>query len=166
MHTHFFEWPKKPGLLFYYRNQIQLKSYFEKKESWEKSSKYRHNAGLSLISNKKMKLWMRIIINFLDFRLATMLGDDDHQSNYLITYTNHQPIGIYGWRKRCLYALVLTGLFFLFVNILLTWWLVITIDLIHVSICFFLKFEALLSHMPFILSYKMVVWSLQKKISK
>lgn len=40
----------------------------------------------------------------------------------------YQHVGIYGWRKRCLYALVLALLAIVIVNFALTLWLIKTME--------------------------------------
>lgn len=45
----------------------------------------------------------------------------------------HQPVGIYGWRKRCLYALILFLMIVVIMNLALTVWILRVLDFSIVS---------------------------------
>jgi hypothetical protein len=65
----------------------------------------------------------------------------DDQNNLLIstklnTSNNdliNTKIGIYGWRKRCIYFLILLIIIVLFVNMSLTAWILVSISFNYVS---------------------------------
>ena len=40
----------------------------------------------------------------------------------------HNPIGLYGWRKRCLYLLIIVLVAIMLVNLGLTVWILVVLD--------------------------------------
>lgn len=48
---------------------------------------------------------------------------------------NNNPIGVYGWRKRCLYFFVLLLVVVLLVNLGLTVWILVVLRFNVVSAC-------------------------------
>lgn len=64
---------------------------------------------------------------------------DDHQNLIISTSyssnnnVNYNKIGIYGWRKRCLYCLILAIVIILFINLSLTIWILVSINFNYVS---------------------------------
>lgn len=50
------------------------------------------------------------------------------QTEY-VTATKTMSIGIYGWRKRCLYCLLILLTFIVFINLCLTFWLSLALGL-------------------------------------
>lgn len=53
---------------------------------------------------------------------------DNMQTEY-VTATKTMSIGIYGWRKRCLYCLLILLTFIVFINLCLTFWLSLALGL-------------------------------------
>jgi hypothetical protein len=72
---------------------------------------------------------------------------DTNQSNDEIDYTRHDPvniiykIGIYGWRKRCLYLLILIITVITIINLALTIWVmhVMNFNLVRKRILYKIK---------------------------
>lgn len=55
-----------------------------------------------------------------------------------LEYKNDNPIGLYGWRKRCLYFFVLLLVVVLVTNLALTIWILVVLDFSHVRTVLFL----------------------------
>lgn len=55
------------------------------------------------------------------------------------TQSSYQPAGIYGWRKQCLYAVILFILIVVIMNVALTVWILRVLNFNIVSISVFLK---------------------------
>ncbi len=53
---------------------------------------------------------------------------DEMQIEYVKT-TKNMSIGIYGWRKRCLYFLLITLTLIVCINVFLTFWLSVALGL-------------------------------------
>jgi hypothetical protein len=60
---------------------------------------------------------------------------DDLQIQY-VKKTKNRSIGIYGWRKRCLYCLLILLTLIVFINLCLTFWLSIALGLHWVCFSF------------------------------
>ena len=52
----------------------------------------------------------------------------DDMAEGLVDGAGNSPTGIYGWRKRCLYLLVLLLLVIILVNLGLTIWIMVVLD--------------------------------------
>ena len=51
-----------------------------------------------------------------------------------LEHKNDNPIGLYGWRKRCLYFFVLLLVVVIITNLALTIWILVVLDFSHVCI--------------------------------
>ncbi len=67
-----------------------------------------------------------------DFDLASSNGAP-RTIMYSSSPPDHQPVGLYGWRKRCLYLLVLLLMVIIVVNLGLTVWILVVLDFNIVS---------------------------------
>lgn len=53
-----------------------------------------------------------------------------------VDYHKENPIGLYGWRKRCLYFFILLLVVILVTNLALTIWILVVLNFSHVRPCF------------------------------
>jgi hypothetical protein len=65
---------------------------------------------------------------------------DDMQIEY-VKPTKNMSVGIYGWRKRCLYCLLIVLTFIVFINLCLTFWLSAALGLHWVRFIYILFFN-------------------------
>lgn len=61
-------------------------------------------------------------------------SSEGHNQSNMFSVGNNFKIGIYGWRKRCLYILVLTLLIMVIVNLALTLWVLKVMEFSSVSL--------------------------------
>ena len=64
---------------------------------------------------------------------ATRTGSCVHEMLPLAPVYVHAPVGVYGWRKRCLYAVVFLLFITVLVNVALTVWIIRVLRLSVVS---------------------------------
>lgn len=73
-----------------------------------------------------------IIFTFVQEQAVTM--ETEEQNNILdCSLTPSQPVGIYGWRKRCLYGFLLALMAVVIINLALTVWILRVLDFSLVS---------------------------------
>jgi hypothetical protein len=78
------------------------------------------------------------------------------------TESGYQPAGIYGWRKQCLYAIILFILVVVIMNLALTVWILRVLNFNIVSIHAFaiLAYFIMQINVPFRASRRLRSWTL------
>lgn len=86
-------------------------------------------------------LWSRMFVFFLLYSPLQMTQEQfTHRNNVQSTEKPHvYKVGIYGWRKRCLYFFVLLLMILVLVNLALTIWILKVMNFTIVSIRFTLR---------------------------
>lgn len=68
------------------------------------------------------------------------LSSDETKKNFIAKYHDGCQIGLYGWRRKCLFLVLTILLFLVVVNLALTLWIlkVMEFSSVSLSICLFL----------------------------